>query len=360
MGNVIKGMRLVLGVALYFVLGTFVASAAGFGEASMLGGLVTVALAAVPMDLSGTLASSPTITALAAYGGKYEKKLFSTLRNNLDLLKDTTVVPGIKNTLNLTKLTVGTGVRSYREQFDAQDTDLNYTPRVLATKLLKRDIQINPLKYRETWMSELMKPGVNPQDLPFAQYVYEQVVKQIASEVNDGAYLAVLGAGASVADSFDGFAKIIADAILATDLTPVATGAITSVNAVASFESMMKSMPVAYRNNGFDIYTSYANWDLYQEDYREKYGKYIEPNTNGYFFIDSTKRKVKVVPATWLGSSSRLIATPKENILTGVDAVGDFDKIHVETEFELIKLRLLFAIGSQFRDLAALRVNDQA
>src|SRR5690606_21608508 len=124
--------------------------------------------------------------------------------------------------------------------------------------------------------------------------------------------------------------------------------------------TMMKSMPVAYRNNGFDIFCSYANWDLYQADYREKYGKYIEPNANGYFFIDSTRRKVKVAPVTWLGDSARLIATPKENILTGVDAVGDFDKVHVESEFELIKLRLLFAIGNQFRDLAALRVNDQA
>lgn len=360
MGNILKGMKLLLGVALYFVLGTFIASAAGFGQASMIGGLVAVGIASVPMDLAGSFVSTPTISALAAYGGKYEKKLFSTLRNNIDLISDTQVIPGIKNKLNLTKLTVGAGVRAYREQFDAADGDLTYTPRVISVELLKRDIQINPLKYRETWMSELMKPGVNPQDLPFAQYVYEQVVKQIGSEINDGSYLAVKGAGTSVGTSFDGLGTIIANEITGNGIVPVATGAISASNAVAAFEMMMRSMPVAYRNNGFDIFCSFGNWDNYQSDYRDKYGKYIEPNSDGYFFIDSTKRKVKITPATWMGSSNRLIASPKENIITGVDAVGDFDKIHVETEFELLKLRLLFAIGSQIRDLGALKVNDQA
>lgn len=359
MGNVLKGMKLMLGIALYFVLGTMVADAAGF-EMSYMGGVVAVAMASVPMGLDGALASTPTLSALAAYGGKYEKKIFSTLRNGLDLLTDTTVIPGIKNKLNLTKLTVGDGVRKYREQFDDADTDLTYSPRVIETELLKRDIKINPLKYRETWMSEVMRQGVNPQDLPFAQYVYDQVVKKLAQEVNDGAYLAENTTGATVATSFDGLGTIIAKEITDGNLVPIATGAASATTAVAKAEQMMKAMPVAYRNHGFDIFCSYAFWDMYQEDYRERYKKYIDANTNGEFFIDSTKRKVRMVPATWMGSSGRLIASPKENIITGVDAVGDFDKIHVETEFEILKLRILFAIGSQIRDLDAVRVNDQA
>jgi len=360
MGKLMNYVKLLLGVALYFGLGTFVANAGGLGEYAVIGGAVFSAMALVPMDLQGTFASTPTVSALAAYGGKYEKKIFSSLRNELDLLKDTTVIPGIKNKLNLTKLTVAKGVRAYREDFDAGDGDLTYTARVIETFLLKRDLRINPLKYRETWMSEMMKSGVNPQDLPFASYVYEQIGKQIADEVNEDAYLAVKGDGSTVAKTFDGLGTIIAKEITDGNLTPIATGVATATNAVSIAEMMMKSMPVVYRRNGFDITCSYAFWDLYQEDYRERYKKYIEPNANGEFFIDSTKRKVKMSPVTWVGDSGRLIASPVQNLITGVDAIGDFDRIMAETEFEILKLRVLFAMGSQIRDLDAMRVNDQA
>lgn len=360
MGKLMNYVKLLLGVALYFGLGAFVANAGGLGEYAIIGGVVFSAMAMVPMDLQGTFSSTPTVTALAAYGGKHEKAIFSSLRNSIDLFKDTRVIPGIKNKLNLTKLTVGSGVRAYREQFDADDSDLTYTDRVLETFLLKRDLRINPLKYRETWMSELMKDGVNPQDIPFAKYVFDQIAKQVASEVNDNAYLAVKGDGSTVAKTFDGLGTIIAKEITDGNLTPIATGVATVNNAVSIAEKMMKSMPVVYRNNGFDILCSYGFWDLYQDDYRERYKKYIEPNTNGEFFIDSTKRKVKMTPVTWMGDSGRLIASPIANILTGVDAIGDFDRLLPETRFEILELRMLFALGSQIRDLDAMRVNDQA
>lgn len=360
MGKLMNYVKLLLGVALYFGLGAFVANAGGLGEYAIVGGVVFSAMSLIPMDLQGTFSSTPTVAALAAYGGKNEKKIFSSLRNALDLLKDTTVIPGIKNKLGLTKLTVGDGVRAYREQFDANDGDLDYTQRFIETELLKRDMRINPLRYRETWMSEVMKTGVNPQDLPFAPYVYEQISKKVASEVNDNAYLAVKGDGSTVAKTFDGLGTIIAKEITDGNLTPIATGVATATNAVSIAEKMMKSMPVMYRNNGFDIFCSYGFWDLYQEDYRERYKKFVEPNTNGEFFIDSTKRKIKMTPVTWMGESGRLIASPVENIITGVDAVGDFDRIMAETKFEILELRMLFAIGSQIRDLDAMRINDQA
>ncbi|MBE7178872.1 MAG: hypothetical protein INR69_20895 [Mucilaginibacter polytrichastri] len=310
--------------------------------------------------------ATPNTTALSAYAGKYEKALFAILRNNLDLMNDVTVVPGIKNRLKLTKLAVKDGIRAYREQFDAADDDLSYSGRDLDVDLLKRDMLINPLKYRNTWMSEVMKPGVNLDDVPFAAYVNEQIAKKLAQEVNDNAYLAAKGAGTSVATTFDGLGTLIAAAITAegvtpgTGLTPVVTGALSNTTAVSKFEQMMKSMPIAYRRAGFTIYCSYDSFDKYNEDYREKYKKYLEQNTNGEFYIDNTSRKVQILPCTWMGSSSRLIATPKENLLAGVDGLGDMDKISTFIHHELIEYRWVFALGFQIRDLAAIRVNDQA
>jgi len=276
------------------------------------------------------------------------------------------VIPGIKNTLKLTKLTVKDGVRGYREQFDAADDDLSYSGRDLAVELLKRDLLINPLRYRSTFMSEVMKPGVNPDDIPFAGFVGDQTMIKIGQEVNDGAYLAVKGAATSVLTTFDGLGTQIAAAIAAetavagTGLVPVATGAIANTTAVAKVEQMMKAMPVAYRRAGFGLFMSYDVFDKYNEDYREKYKKYLAPNDDGVYTVDNTGRKVQLIPASWMGTSQRIIATPKENLLAGVDALGDMDKIHTDVELEIIKWRVLFALGFQIRDLGAIKVNDQA
>lgn len=310
--------------------------------------------------------ATPDTSALAAYAGAHEQKLFSTLRNSLDILNDITIVPGIKNTLKLTKLSVNNGVRTYREAFDASDNDLEYSGRDLSVELLKRDIRINPLKYRSTWMSQVMQAGVNPPDIPFAAYVFEQMAIKIAQEINDNAYLAKKGDGTSVATSFDGLGTKIADAIAdetikpGTGLKPIATGVLTSGNTVAAVETLVRSMPIAYRQAGFGVICSFDSFDKYNDNYRDLFKKNYESNEDGVYYIDATSRKIKLIPCTWMGTSQRLIATPKENLLAGVDGLGDMDRIHTDIELEIIRQRVLFALGFQIRDLEAIRVNDQA
>lgn len=305
----------------------------------------------------------PNISALAAYPGQYEKKLFSTLYNGLDVANDCTLVTGVKNKHQLTKLTVGAGVRPYSPTFSVSDDDLEYTGRTLEVNLAKRELQIEPLKYRSTWMSEVMRPGVNPDDIPFAQYVWEQVFGRIAQEVNDNAaYSGTYNAsGTNAAAIATGFGTLIANAITATTVTPVSTGAISSTNAVAAVEQMAKAMPVAYRRAGFNVYVSFNVFDKYQEDYREKYKKYTELNENGHIHIDTFGRRVALVPATWMGNSQRIICTPKENLLVGTDEMSDWsDRITTAPDIWTLKAGIAFAIGFQIRDLDALRVNDQA
>lgn len=361
-------LTLALGLVLSFALGAFIAQAADVPEHTMTISAVIVLLGAIPKgEAAGSLLmATPDTSALSAYAGKHEKKLFRTLIAAMTILKDLTVIPGIKNTLKLTKLTVKDGIRGYREDFDSSDDDLSYSGRDLVVELLKRDMKINPLKYRNTWMSEVMKPGVNIDDIPFAAFVNESILKQIASEVNRGAYLAVKGDMSTLLKSFDGLGTLIAAAIAAetavagTGIVPVATGALTNTNAVAKFELLTASMPSEFLDEGFEIKCAIDQFRLYNEDYRERYKKYVEMNTDGTYTIDNTGGKVKIKPCTWMGTSKRLIASPFENLLAGVDGLGDMDKIHTDVELEIIKYRILFALGFQIRDLKAIRVNDQA
>ncbi|TXI14824.1 MAG: hypothetical protein E6Q66_04715 [Pedobacter sp.] len=278
-----------------------------------------------------------------------------------------TVMRGIKNTLRLTKLTIDEGVKSYYdfEDFDSVGKDLHYTGRDLTTTLLKRDIKINPLRERLTWRSERQRRGVSLDDLPFAEFIAETTAKGIAREVNKYAYYAKKVDGSSVSKSFDGIGTQIAKAIESENsvpgsgIVPVATGEITAQNAVSKFEMVMEAMPTEFRAHGFNLYCSYDLFDKYNKDYRERYKKNFACNTDGVFHVDNTAGMVRVIPCTWMRESQRIIATPQENLLMGIDGDNDMDKIHTHSEFEIIKWRVMFNLGYAIRDYDAMRVNDQ-
>lgn len=358
------------------------------------------------------MANTPDLSALSAYAGSYEKKLFSTLVNELDAIKHITVIPDVKNKLNLTKLTVAAGARPYTVGTTSRAADLAYSGRVLEVTQGKRDLEIEPLLYRPTWQSLVMAPGVNPMDIPFAGYVWNQVMKGLAAEINNSTVFfgfdkstATAYSGAATysattpdyitftaADGIDdywkcivatsagqsptthpakwqkvnaeaiavGLAKRIAIAVAASELSPVATGAITSSNAVAKIEQMAQAMPVAYRNIGFNVYVSYDIFDKYQIDYRDKFKKYVEMNEAGQIYVDTFARRVELIPCTWMGASQRVICSPKENLLLGTDRISDLNKINTFQKLRTLEAGIDFVIGTQIRDTDAMRVNDQA
>src|SRR5688572_11906406 len=195
--------------------------------------------------------ASPDITAIANYAGKYEQRLFSTLVNELDVAKDVTVLPGIKGKYKMTKLRIKNGARPYSPAFQGANNDLQeYTGRDLEVFLGKIEDLLDPEKYRNTWLSEVMQLGVNTEgkapDIPFAEYIWAQYMKTLAAEINDStAYLGVRNAAGTTAVAIsNGFGTIIASEITATNLTPVAIGAIAAGTAYAQFTEMWRSLPV--------------------------------------------------------------------------------------------------------------------
>lgn len=364
MNKLLNVLEFSVSVIVCFLFGVFLANVFELSESAMIFGVATVLLSMIPRLKPGMLAetipsvNTPDVSKLINYLGKFQKKLFATMRNALDIAKDLYVMPGIKNSENLTKLKVKDGIKGYEEDFEPDAGDLEYIPRKITVELLKRDIRVNVLKYRNTWMAEVMRRGVQPKDFPFAQFVLETVAKAIAAEINDNAYYAVAGTRTSFATTVDGLAKIIADEITAGNITPVATGAITNTNAVAQLEKVLAEVAPVYIKNGLQVDISYNVWRKYQEDYRERYGKYTQRNEDGNFIVDSYGPNVILKPATWMGTSQRIIATPYENLILGTDSLGDTERLMPESRFEIIDLRALFAMGFQIRDLDAIWVND--
>ncbi|MNF00557.1 hypothetical protein D3C80_1994010 [compost metagenome] len=60
-----------------------------------------------------------------------------------------------------------------------------------------------------------------------------------------------------------------------------------------------------------------------------------------------------------MNTSSRLITTPKENLLLGCDLLSDLNKINTVPALWTMQVGIAFGIGFQIRDLEAIKVNDQ-
>ena len=310
--------------------------------------------------------SQQDANALEAYVGAYHPQLISTLVNSFSMTNHVTPMYGIKGSLELTKIAIKDGVRGFRNQFDAVSDDLQFSGRRIYTHLYKRDFLLDSTEFRNTWMSQYRKNEALG-EIPFVEHIAKTLNKRIASEVNNFTYNGVQGDKSSVRTTANGYGTLIKNAIsdennvTGTGLLPVATGLITANNAVSKVELMLEAMPECYMDDeGYNLYMSPNLWRKYRLDYRERYGKYIpEGSTESMYYLDTALDKVKIVPCTWMGASQRIIATPRENLVIGLDGEGLLDNVSTFYHHELCEWRTSFAMGFEFCDLEAMRVNDQ-
>lgn len=386
---------------------------AGLTPALAIGGLAHFAQKMAPKVTITQLYSSVDVAALASYAGDYEKQLFSTMVNGLDVASDIRVMPNIKNKLNLTKLTAQANARPFSTNEEYQGT-LKYRPRVIEVKQGKVEMLINLEDYRNEWMADEMGAGSHAnkgaQSIPFAPYTWNEVLKSLGAEINDrtvyhgfdssgtDAYNSGLAysigdrvfetvggitnyyeATSAVAAGEDpastpskwktvnaeaiakGFKEIYNEEITASKIAPVATGAITTgAEALAAQRELFRSLPEAYKKMGVTIFQSYTDYELLMDGIEDKITKYTkEDNTPVY--LPGTDRKCIVKPVTWKTNTRRLTATPANNLIMGTDLLSDMNNIKVLENANLwtIPVGIKFGAGFQIRDLEALAINDQ-
>ena len=256
----------------------------------------------------------------------------------------------VKTPQALTKLSAVGGPRPYRTQDDFT-TGPTFTDRLLTVYMSKWDFDFDPENFRNTYLADLP-------DMPFEQ----ASVKQVSDTYLDQVMRLTLypgirnGAGTAPADLWSGWGKIIADEITALTLTPVATGAITSANAVTKVEQLADATPIWMKERGYTIYCSYDVFQKYAAHYRTLNGFQFQPNALGSYKLDN--RNASLVPVSWMGVSQRLVATINSNLVFGTDLEGI--GVHPTPHLNILQIRLMLSGGCQIQDLEALVVNDQA
>lgn len=374
-----------------------------------------------------TLGNAVDVSAVTAYADEHKRSIISTLVNGLDIAKDITVIPNVKNKIALTKLSVGNGFRPYSNTTEFKSGALAFSDRYLEVLLGKREILIDVRDFKSKHLAWRTSPGNRAsktfQDMEFAPFVWQEVVKGIQRELNDETayfgfdssatptfsegstytansyvkytvggvveYFQNISGGTTTAgeDPIDTPAKwsnvtaravvpgikSYIDTAISGGFTVTTTGAITNgATAVAAFKEIFRDMPVAYKNFGVIVHASYTDCEFLLDGLEDAITKYTTPDVSsllqmGLIPIPGTNYKGWAKPATWLGTSRRLIAEPMQpgtamgmNLVMGTDLLSDLNDIKTKENLWTTEAGILVAVGFQIQDLSALRLGDQA
>ena len=163
----------------------------------------------------------------------------------------------------------------------------------------------------------------------------------------------------------DGFKKLIAAAVTATEVTPIVTGTPTSSNAVSKFELVYQTAIASYEALSelpMIMYCSKLQKMNYKTDYRTRFtydpSNYSDGKENLYLKLSEGQVEIKAV--NWLNGSNKIIMTPQTNLKLGTNQMSDMNAINIIKQMWAYEAGIRFVVGLQIADTDVLFVNDAA
>jgi len=267
---------------------------------------------------------------------------------------------GVKGREWLTSMTVGALTKRYNKTFAPTANAINFVPRQLIVSQAKVDLEITPKDFESTYLGRHRQPGQQPYDLPFEGQIIEGILAKIGEEMELAFWQAEAAAVPNANDLlialFDGVKAVITAEI--ANLSPVATGAITNTNAMASIESVYKTLGKAYKDSGCDVFLSYDVYEKFIENYRTAVGGNFAHSDGIVRLPYNYNAQVHVLPGV---PNNCILVTPKENLHYGYDGAMDHNMIHFEQETRNIRMFADFNMGFNFGivDSEIIAVNNQ-
>lgn len=358
------------------------------------------------------MAVSPAtdISAIKGYIHKQDKTLINQMLNELDIVKDLTVLRNVREPRDLNKMTVDDGARPLNLDIEKAKGGRKWTKRVLTPQRGMKIIKMIPEDVRETFMSEML--DINAKEMPFSQWVWMQEFKKLASEINDNVYFSTYHGGAvedfsaatvyspgdlvyfneiiykmiDVADTTAGQSptthpakwqdvdnKVICDgpdalikyAIANEGLLTMTTGTFNDTDGYDYAHEIWGNIPEVHKNKGMVTYCSFDAAQDIATQQNLKFGSGVsiagvDVEEGKPFFLRNSNKRNLIKPVTWMGGSRRLITTLPGNLVAGLNQVSDSNKVGkvVET-LHGYRAIVKWMLGLQFRDLEVLYVNDQ-
>lgn len=256
-----------------------------------------------------------TAGAVTKYDGVNEKLILA----QMDVVKD--LIYEYNSTLNLSRTD---------EAIEVTNVDLQTADFKVELKAIVNDQRMKAFR------AYLKGAGMSMDQMHFVEYLIQASMEKMGTELEDGVWQAVLDTTPGNIGNrkfnarFNGYRKIALDAGVAGRATVVATGAVTSANAVAKVLQFYRSAHKTMKKTGFNIYCSYTLF----EDYLENY---VATHSGREVPLEEVKRaqynftgvplmlgggKTYLVPVAGFGDDDAMIGTRPEFLAYGFDYEG--------------------------------------
>jgi hypothetical protein len=264
---------------------------------------------------------------------------------------------------------------------------INFKSRMMKVRPWEGNIRLNWREFERTWLAMGKNAGtwksgnVGTSDVFDGDILGFIVNKLIAKAHHDfrlkalykGVYNA---AGTGVADIMDGYLTVIANEIVAGNLTPVATGVITPANVNEKMLAVYDGLSEQYKaSDSLQMLIAPAIYDMYVRNNPSLVQIQVaRASAAGYagqaagvddIHLLGTNVLLKREPG--MVGSQRIICTQPENMYLGVDTTQEYTSIKTYEYFREDYLLLDGKAGVQFaqvepstKDIVCLSVNDQA
>lgn len=329
------------------------------------------------------MAESLNLTALTnnlgAYCRENNNELFTDMLLDLDgglSRAGITVIDDVKDEYVLPNLTVGDVIRpGDYENFSPRANALAFGSRTLKVRPAKADLMIYPQEFEKTWLAHNRvgrRTFKDWTDVPFYEFITNQVLKTIKKEVRNATFRGVYNAGGtSWIDTTDGLLTIVSNAATAGQITEVVTGAVTSSNVLDSVEKVVRGLGDAYADEPGVCLVSRTIFDWYISIKEADAGRSLMINElsggsngagQGEVYVRGTNIKLVKEPA--LGSSQRIIVHTMGNLYAGTDTMSEINQIEFQRFNRGIKMLVDFKWGLNYSLVNTVHkpvsVNDQA
>jgi hypothetical protein len=270
---------------------------------------------------------SPDVSELTAYINE-QTDLVADVIYGADLVSTgIEILPGQKGDFKLNSLT---------NDIYLQETACGWTTSG-STNYGQTKIELESISLKESfcaidlepyWMGQIMKPGSNPEELPFAKYIVDTKSAAISAEIDKmfwqgdktngtGNLLLVDGIGAFLSGATgDVYVAAASGTSTASTINTMITAMINSVDERAY---KMNDLTLYMSNANYKNYVQYlisANLYNYATSIDGKSGQVIIPGHN-----------IKVSSQSGLRGTTFMYLTPSSNLVMGTDLVSEQDQV---------------------------------
>ncbi len=304
------------------------------------------------------MALSQNLTEAAAYQGfvrEFSQDMLSRSFFGNRTAGIATPHQGVRGKKVLNILTLETIGRRWNLTFSPPANTVKISPRELVVERCKFEFEFLPQSFYDTYLGEFHRGSFsNTDDFPFQSFIMERVAQKKSNEIEKAWWAGDKAASPASTDPLsaviNGWLTLITDDLAAgtPKLTPVVTsgGTLTAANVISTIEAMYDQLLPDLQDIAFGVFVSPKVYSLYQRAYRDLYSKYTDNAQDGRMKLDFCDGELIRTPG--MGSSNRILMTPKENLHYGYDGLSDPDVFNFEKDHRSLHYWSDFLMGVEF------------